>query len=1470
MGLLAAAYGYSRPQVEAPVETASARVETPEWVEMAARKAAQNDSPYLKEDQNPTILGFLPGLVKNAAGDVREFSTGIASLLGLGAGDLYNLGADVVEEINPLDKKDQDRSYFADDFLKQVAFDPEKAKREGLLKGIAPGLVETYKEQYGGLDKIAHTLYNDPLFVAADAFGLASMGGTAAAKGAVSTLAKPQIAAELGRVGALEKAALLLKFGDDAEAATLAAKEAAHAIENLSPEAARVKSTLPGAGWGKLGEGLEKGDALKLASHMGRTPDESFGLGGLRIDIPRTGSSNPIFTERKINPVRRKTEDVIRRIPGITESVAKLKKMGGEYLTEELRALVPDDDGVLESVRKPARTRAPVLGPAVEQLQRTVKAADQFGVDRVFTRSIDKLKTQQAFDKLSGMMVTRYYGTRDNHMAKLVDRIEAGAQEYAQKKGLTGAAAKKVQEQFLNVVHVRGAVDTPASYGRFSSIEFEADYLARNGPMTPAVQAALQSADVGFDVKHRYITVVDAADEQNVARKIAAQTGARHVAAKLDDMTGQYHHAYMEMPDGSRIALIPGEGAEAMQAMDDLMPLMQKHQEAARQATEELNELFRRGVLPEDPKAARIAAALRQAEKEVKAFRRRIEDLSDLAVISMKTQLGYDIDPWSRMLAGLRVDNHNLSLQPLLNKGKLKSMHELQERAFMATKLELFAAGKGSLKDAMKAAEKGDLSKLAAMGYSSKEEAFADLVGNTGEAGRRMDKRWMLDKARLGEAGEASMWDELDQLYQGAGRMTPVYFPWMSPEFQNVTDFLFHRSAVGMRSMASSARTKHAMGWLYLDDTFEKNPLDVYARTAAQVQKYLDMEDMIREIIDNWARPISKQSDVAPGEKLFAPDIVSKMIKMRAETELGAISHYVDGMEIGDSFVKSFKDMIDSGKVDNFDLEGLVDDIAEHFGGREKAVEAVDKLQLVEKLKSQGAPPAQIEAAISEANDIAGVILNSSGKAPRIYAIPEVVAKRLDQMGQFTFGWKARVFWDSPMQVWKTAVLAFSPRWIFYNLLGNVTFLKMQGGKLSDVARIMFSKLKGGAFSEQFDPAFLSRYEQLMGNLLHANPDLAHNLRGGFFHDVEQSVRHMGYAEQTAPGAAASSIRLYSSTANRFSNGAARMRKVNELVEEAFREAGFMRAMDRQLVQKNAAKSIDLFWRSKESLDEIAKLGFDKGAAARSLDEVNYFFNDYTRMGPIERNVIRRFIMPFYSFYKHITKLLVTYPFEHPLRATVMRSMTELSRDMAAQFGAMPDWLIGSVPIGEGQNEDETRFLNTRGLNPFSAMSAGLFETAGSGLAPQIKIPLERITGRSMLTGKPFSSPNAVTPFGSNQQYQIDPETGEVDPSTVLPSLPYHIAQQFPQFKLGQDLVSFLSGEGTGARYGTGEMMIDPATGKPVFPGSFGLDVASMGGLSTTDYALGEYQTRRAEEERSALIEWLRRQGLLEQPASAF
>jgi hypothetical protein len=666
---------------------------------------------------------------------------------------------------------------------------------------------------------------------------------------------------------------------------------------------------------------------------------------------------------------------------------------------------------------------------------------------------------------------------------------------------------------------------------------------------------------------------------------------------------------------------------------------------------------------------------------------------------------------------------------------------------------------------------------------------------------------------------------QLDDEMRRLGRKSPVYFPQMDARRLKRSDFLLKWGTQNMLQRAEfmgGALKKNLGGLIEVmpDGRWEAkyltDPFEAYSRRASQVQGYLETLDIVTDMTKQFGRPINSMSEVGSSERAISLRSVKRLFQSRTKLEDRIIEHLGEGKTIKDAAETALQDV----------LPELVD------------ASGAELRRLL---------PALIRGADDEGSDLAAAMTAASTGEGDLWAVPKVVADRIDSFHKTRMGNNlVTLSWDTATQAWRSAVLVGSPRWVVNNLLGNIVFLKMQGAKFSDV------------LMQGISPKF----RQMMDELVEAAPEnVRADLETAFFSGTTQFRRHGGRASETRTGQAleALSDTPVARGARWYGN---KVRGANEKLEIAFRRASFKSALERQAATKSVGRMKRSFMRSNRKLEQLMEGGLTQSEAEKALDQVNYFFNDYAAGTPIERNIIRRYIAPFYPFYKHVTKLVLTYPATHPARANVLRMLTEMSREFGAELGPMPDWLEGAVPIGEGNKPGDTRFVTASGANPFNVL--GDFpQSLVSATHPVIQMGLERATGRDSFTGQPFTAPDVYTPFGSDQQFRVDPETMQAVPvDQVTPGFLEQILQQVPQYNVLRDAARVIQGEEVGRRYSTGETIEDP-TGAPKYPMDFVQQLGKLAGIPTTDYNLASYQQRLSDDQQAALRGYLRQIGLL-------
>ena len=379
--------------------------------------------------------------------------------------------------------------------------------------------------------------------------------------------------------------------------------------------------------------------------------------------------------------------------------------------------------------------------------------------------------------------------------------------------------------------------------------------------------------------------------------------------------------------------------------------------------------------------------------------------------------------------------------------------------------------------------------------------------------------------------------------------------------------------------------------------------------------------------------------------------------------------------------------------------------------------------------------------------------------------------------------------WDTATNTWKVSVLALSPRWIFNNIMGNSMLNTLAGvvnpASYAEAAKRLYkgwrqTKTQGITFARAMRRQHIP--EGAWEGLYRAEARAASPAKGGSWlvsseAPVAGMWKKLGYKLSEVPKA---------------------MYKINSTVESFFRTAHY-----------------------------IDKVNFGL-APAKALASVNEFLFDYSRLSVMEKAFARR-VLPFYSWQKNITRLVVSYPFKHPTGMAVLQKLqkvTEEAQKDEADKSFLPDWFryyIETPLTSAGEN----LFLSTRGINPFAdvGMLTGGMESYLSALNPLLKIPLERATGQSFYKEKPFTSPYRDIMGGEEK---------------ILPSWWRHILSNFPQYTMAENLIKPY------AKYDTGEPILDKE-GNPKYLKSRLLTVLKMFGINLSPYNIEDMTQQEVE-----------------------
>ena len=168
----------------------------------------------------------------------------------------------------------------------------------------------------------------------------------------------------------------------------------------------------------------------------------------------------------------------------------------------------------------------------------------------------------------------------------------------------------------------------------------------------------------------------------------------------------------------------------------------------------------------------------------------------------------------------------------------------------------------------------------------------------------------------------------------------------------------------------------------------------------------------------------------------------------------------------------------------------------------------------------------------------------------------------------------------------------------------------------------------------------------------------------------------------------------------------------------------------------------------KELADDVADGGKQLSAkemqdisAEHALRQTQDWIMDWSQLLPVERGILRA-VFPFYSFMSHIFRAALKFPFDHPLRVSIINAFTRAEiEDWQSRYPQIFRRLLG-MPVGD--DTDQWTAFNVDSFNPFRDIGNMLsFGFMASSTNPLISTALESM-GIDTMSGAPEYAPNFV------------------------------------------------------------------------------------------------------------------------------
>lgn len=367
--------------------------------------------------------------------------------------------------------------------------------------------------------------------------------------------------------------------------------------------------------------------------------------------------------------------------------------------------------------------------------------------------------------------------------------------------------------------------------------------------------------------------------------------------------------------------------------------------------------------------------------------------------------------------------------------------------------------------------------------------------------------------------------------------------------------------------------------------------------------------------------------------------------------------------------------------------------------------------------------------------------------------------------------------YDTMTRGFKHSVLAMSPQWHIYNIVGNTFMATFGAGEtpwaiakhIKEAQRMIAEEERTG------EPQFPA---QLSGSGQGAEIKRSMNEKPSKIRGLEARATERFGQSETRGG------RLAVGASEFLSHPLAKSYAANEFIDNLGRKAVY--------------------------LAKKAKGYTDEEAVRMSLQAMG----DFANLTPFEKNFVRR-VVPFYAWAKHVTQATYHLAADHPFRTAWLLHMSDLF-NQKNDLQDMPGWVQNSVALGGGW------FLPLDGANPYSNSVGSLFTSPKDwpqqffrSLNPLIK----------------FGAQATGLNIGSGRLNTRAPGSGTLDdygrPMLSFESLPtdlYMAARMLPQGRLLTDAF-----QEPIVRYDTGQPVLSHGRTLPIAGGRLPMLIRDLG-----------------------------------------
>lgn len=290
--------------------------------------------------------------------------------------------------------------------------------------------------------------------------------------------------------------------------------------------------------------------------------------------------------------------------------------------------------------------------------------------------------------------------------------------------------------------------------------------------------------------------------------------------------------------------------------------------------------------------------------------------------------------------------------------------------------------------------------------------------------------------------------------------------------------------------------------------------------------------------------------------------------------------------------------------------------------------------------------------------------------ADDVVMVPRGVANNIQRIHTPPAG-KLTAVMDPVMGAFRTSILPLSPRWHVYNILGGGIMLLGQ----TDPRVFMYAARAWNATKKGADDVL----PESVGHGMGSTPaytrewDQAAKVTATSALDKRLAAMHGVFGGRTLR-------RVWDSTQlvrDKFGNVVQKSYDLNARFDDMYRAMGYLYDYDRAVKRGM-------------SVEQAQQAG---------IRTVRKVMQDWDAITPIERSILR-YVFPFYGWMQHIMRYVLTYPMDHPVRASIMASFAR--NELEDMGDGLPERFLNMFFVGPTDLNGDTKAIQLQGANPFA------------------------------------------------------------------------------------------------------------------------------------------------------------------------